>query len=355
MPPIVLTFAASDPTGGAGLQADLLTLAALGCHPLSVLTGLTVQDTSGVEHLEALSAGLVARQASALLAESGSRRSRPACSLRPKTCARSRRSRRASERSAGRSIRCLPPDAAMRWQATRYAPRCSRRWCRAPRFSRRTSPRRQRLGGAQRLLDLGARYVLDHRHARRHASKSSTGFMTQRPGARGSLAAAPGQLSRLGMHARFRHRGRARQRTRGMPDAVRDAQEYTWKRSPAASTPAPASCCPTGSSAHDARPLRHYARHRRHRRARRQGGAGAESRRGDAAIPQQDHLQRQTPAAGARARPARPGLRRAVHRQRRRRDRASGRRQRRAPGQGRRRPGGGAHQAPRQDPRRLLL
>ena len=40
MPPIVLTFAASDPTGGAGLQADLLTLAALGCHPLSVVTGL---------------------------------------------------------------------------------------------------------------------------------------------------------------------------------------------------------------------------------------------------------------------------------------------------------------------------
>jgi len=36
-PPIVLTFAASDPTGGAGLQADILTLASLGCHPLSVL------------------------------------------------------------------------------------------------------------------------------------------------------------------------------------------------------------------------------------------------------------------------------------------------------------------------------
>ena len=69
MPPIVLTFAASDPTGGAGLQADLLTLAALGCHPLSVLTGLTVQDTSGVEHLEAIAADLVVRQARALLAE----------------------------------------------------------------------------------------------------------------------------------------------------------------------------------------------------------------------------------------------------------------------------------------------
>lgn len=70
MPTIVLTFAASDPTGGAGLQADLLTLAALGCHPLSVLTGVTVQDTSGVEHLEALDARLVARQAERVLAES---------------------------------------------------------------------------------------------------------------------------------------------------------------------------------------------------------------------------------------------------------------------------------------------
>ena len=70
MPTIVLTFAASDPTGGAGLQADLLTLAALGCHPLSVLTGVTVQDTSGVEHLEALAATLVTRQAERVLAES---------------------------------------------------------------------------------------------------------------------------------------------------------------------------------------------------------------------------------------------------------------------------------------------
>jgi hydroxymethylpyrimidine/phosphomethylpyrimidine kinase len=69
MPPIVLTFAASDPTGGAGLQADLLTLAALGCHPLSVVTGITVQDTRGVELLEPIAADLVTRQARALLAE----------------------------------------------------------------------------------------------------------------------------------------------------------------------------------------------------------------------------------------------------------------------------------------------
>jgi len=65
--PAVLTFAASDPTGGAGLQADLLTLASLGCHPLSVVTGLTVQDTRGVESMLAIEPALVERQARHLL------------------------------------------------------------------------------------------------------------------------------------------------------------------------------------------------------------------------------------------------------------------------------------------------
>ena len=68
-PPLVLSFAASDPTSGAGLQADVLTLAALGCHPLSVVTAVTVQDTHGVARIEALDAALVAEQAARLLAE----------------------------------------------------------------------------------------------------------------------------------------------------------------------------------------------------------------------------------------------------------------------------------------------
>ncbi|MBI5784602.1 MAG: hydroxymethylpyrimidine/phosphomethylpyrimidine kinase [Rhodocyclales bacterium] len=67
LPPFVLTFAASDPTGGAGVQADLLTLASMGCHPLSVVTGLTVQDTAGVEDVMPIDAGWVADQARALL------------------------------------------------------------------------------------------------------------------------------------------------------------------------------------------------------------------------------------------------------------------------------------------------
>jgi len=68
-PPAVLSFAASDPTGGAGLQADLLTLAALGCHPLSVVTALTVQDTSGVARMQAVESSFVAQQARQLLAD----------------------------------------------------------------------------------------------------------------------------------------------------------------------------------------------------------------------------------------------------------------------------------------------
>ncbi|HEX7270717.1 MAG TPA: bifunctional hydroxymethylpyrimidine kinase/phosphomethylpyrimidine kinase [Casimicrobiaceae bacterium] len=67
LPAVVLTFAASDPSGGAGIQADVLTLASMGCHPLSVLTAITVQDTLGVEAVQALDAEWVADQARCLL------------------------------------------------------------------------------------------------------------------------------------------------------------------------------------------------------------------------------------------------------------------------------------------------
>lgn len=66
-PPVVLTFAATDGTGGAGLQADVLTLASMGCHPLSVVTAVTVQDTLGVEGVMPVNADWVADQARSLL------------------------------------------------------------------------------------------------------------------------------------------------------------------------------------------------------------------------------------------------------------------------------------------------
>jgi hydroxymethylpyrimidine/phosphomethylpyrimidine kinase len=65
--PLVLTFSASDPTAGAGLQADALTIAALGAHPLTVLTGLTAQNTVGVKRFEPCSADWIEDQLQALV------------------------------------------------------------------------------------------------------------------------------------------------------------------------------------------------------------------------------------------------------------------------------------------------
>ena len=69
VPPLVLAFAASDPTAGAGVQADTLTLASLGCHPLSALTAVTVQDTVGVLSVHPVAADVLERQARTLLAD----------------------------------------------------------------------------------------------------------------------------------------------------------------------------------------------------------------------------------------------------------------------------------------------
>lgn len=67
LPPIVLSFAAADPTGGAGIQADLLTLSSMGCHALTVVTAITVQDTAGVEDMLPIDADWVSDQARVLL------------------------------------------------------------------------------------------------------------------------------------------------------------------------------------------------------------------------------------------------------------------------------------------------
>jgi hydroxymethylpyrimidine/phosphomethylpyrimidine kinase len=66
-PPQVLVFAASDPSSGAGIQADILTLASLGCHPLTAITALTVQDTVGVQSIHPVSAELLEQQARTIL------------------------------------------------------------------------------------------------------------------------------------------------------------------------------------------------------------------------------------------------------------------------------------------------
>ncbi|MFM0557496.1 hydroxymethylpyrimidine/phosphomethylpyrimidine kinase [Paraburkholderia sediminicola] len=66
-PPIVLTFGLSDPTGGSGLQADLMTLASMGCHGVSVLTGYAVRDSASCDEVTGLDPEVVATQARMLL------------------------------------------------------------------------------------------------------------------------------------------------------------------------------------------------------------------------------------------------------------------------------------------------
>jgi hydroxymethylpyrimidine/phosphomethylpyrimidine kinase len=62
----VLTIAGSDPSGGAGIQADLKTLAALRLYGVSAITAVTVQSTKGVEDTASLSSDLVTAQIEAI-------------------------------------------------------------------------------------------------------------------------------------------------------------------------------------------------------------------------------------------------------------------------------------------------
>lgn len=69
MKPVALTIAGSDPSGGAGLQADLKTFHQFGIYGTSVVTLLTVQNTLCVSAVEPLPAALVLRQLHAVLAD----------------------------------------------------------------------------------------------------------------------------------------------------------------------------------------------------------------------------------------------------------------------------------------------
>jgi len=66
-PPLVLLFGPFDPSGADGLPADAVTCAQLGCHAVSTLTAITVQDTAGIEELQAQPPELVDDQARCLL------------------------------------------------------------------------------------------------------------------------------------------------------------------------------------------------------------------------------------------------------------------------------------------------
>jgi hydroxymethylpyrimidine/phosphomethylpyrimidine kinase len=227
-PPIVLAFAASDPTGGAGLQADLLTIAAMGCHPLSVLTALTVQDTNGVDSMQAIDAERVRAQAETLLADmrvaafklgvlGSSENMRVIADILSEApeipvvldpvLASGRGDPLASEEMVQAMCELIVP------QSTIATP---------------NSIEARHLGGAERLLAMGCEYVLvtgTHEPGDEVVNTLYDGGGTVRadrwqrlPGSyHGSgctLASAIAAALAAG---------------RGVPEAVRDAQEYTWQ------------------------------------------------------------------------------------------------------------------------------
>jgi hydroxymethylpyrimidine/phosphomethylpyrimidine kinase len=66
-PPVILCFSGHDPTGGAGVQADIEAITAAGCHAASAITCNTVQNTHDVQRLSPLAPELFRQQALAVL------------------------------------------------------------------------------------------------------------------------------------------------------------------------------------------------------------------------------------------------------------------------------------------------
>src|SRR5580698_2399763 len=69
MLPVALTIAGSDPSGGAGLQADLKTFHQFGVYGEAVVTLITVQNTIALERVETLASDLVLAQIRAVLTD----------------------------------------------------------------------------------------------------------------------------------------------------------------------------------------------------------------------------------------------------------------------------------------------
>src|SRR6476659_2617185 len=65
----VLSIAGSDPSGGAGIQADLKTFSALGAYGMAAITALTAQNTEGVRSFQTVDPAFVVEQIDAIFAD----------------------------------------------------------------------------------------------------------------------------------------------------------------------------------------------------------------------------------------------------------------------------------------------
>jgi len=68
-PPVVLTIAGFDPSSGAGITADIKTIAAHECYGVSCITALTIQSTQGVRRVEPVDAGIIAETLQELVSD----------------------------------------------------------------------------------------------------------------------------------------------------------------------------------------------------------------------------------------------------------------------------------------------
>jgi len=68
-PPVVLTIAGFDPSSGAGITADIKTIAAHECYGVSCITALTIQSTQGVRRVEAVDPGIIAETLQELVSD----------------------------------------------------------------------------------------------------------------------------------------------------------------------------------------------------------------------------------------------------------------------------------------------
>ena len=67
--PVALTIAGSDSSGGAGIQADIKTMSAIGVYATSAITAITAQNTTGVSAIQGISPEIVTAQIDAVFSD----------------------------------------------------------------------------------------------------------------------------------------------------------------------------------------------------------------------------------------------------------------------------------------------
>ena len=173
--PVALTVAGSDPSGGAGIQADLKTFSALGAYGTAVLTALTAQNTRGVTGVHPVPAEFVRAAARPPPLDDVEVHATKTGMLGSAAVVRAVAAVLAQRRRAGRSSSTpsWSPPAATGSSTTTPWPRSATSCCRSPTWSPRTCPRPRRCSAptrrrprtscptaARALLALGPRAVL---------------------------------------------------------------------------------------------------------------------------------------------------------------------------------------------------